>query len=307
MLRSRSFLYLGLVATLAACGGGSSDGPRTGSLSVGITDAPVDDVYDLAISITGITVKPQNGDQISFTFDPAREIHLLDLTDGVTEMLLVNEPIPAGAYNWIRFDVDETNSYVMPDEGGMLPLRIPSDKLRFVSGLTITVNRLTSFVVDWDVRKGLTDPVGQEGYLLRPAFRVTDTNEYATIAGTVADRLVEDDLETDGCSPYDPEALEGSVVYLYNLMPLEGDFDDIFMSDTIEEGPIATTQVNWDGDMTFYQYRIDYVSPGDYTLAYTCQGLSDTPDGQEDIEFRSFVDVTIVSPEPQDVLDADFP
>ena len=306
MLPLRSFLYLGLAAALAACGGsGSSDDPQNGSLSVGITDAPVDDVYDLVVSITGITVKPQNGEQISFTFDPAREIHLLDLTDGVTEMLLVNEPIPAGAYNWIRFDVDETKSYVFPDEEGMLPLRIPSDKLRFVSGLTITVNRLTSFVVDWDVRKGLTDPVGQEGYLLRPAFRVIDTTEYAAIAGTVADSLVEDDLDVGGCSPYDPETLGGNVVYLYNQTPDGGDFDDIFMSDTLEEGPITTAQVNWDEDMTFYQYRIDYVSPGAYTLAYTCQGVSDTPDGQEEIEFRSFVVVTIDA-DPQDVLDANF-
>ena len=59
-----------------------------------------------------------------------------------------------------------------------------------------------------------------------------------------------------------------------------------------------------------YSYRIDYVSPGSYTLAFTCQGLTDQPDTDEDIEFRAFVDVTIEHPDsgamPADVTDADF-
>jgi hypothetical protein len=54
-----------------------------------------------------------------------------------------------------------------------------------------------------------------------------------------------------------------------------------------------------------YSYRIDFVGPGDYTLAFTCQGLADEPDEDADIEFRAFVDVTIAET-PVDVLDANF-
>lgn len=308
MLKSSKYLFLFFAAALIGCGGGSDDPDplQTGTLSVGITDAPIDEVFEVVVAVTGVTAKPQNGPQISWSFDPARQIRLLDLTGGVNESLIVNEPVPAGAYNWIRFDVDEANSYVrLTESGGQIPLRVPSDRLRFVSGFTITVNQLTSFMVDWDVRKGLTDPVGQLSVTLRPAFRVTDMTAYAAIGGTVADGLVEDDRDTGGCGDLDPNTLAGNVVYLYNQMPHDATFDDIYIDDVLEEGPIATTPVRWNGDMTGYEYRIDFVSPGDYTLAFTCQGASDSPETQDDIVFRSFVDAVGLS-HGADQLDRNF-
>lgn len=307
-------LSLLLIAALSACGGGSSDdgGPEFGSLSLALTDAPIDHVEEVWVRFTGVTVKPQDAEQIHFDFgDNPVDVDMLTLTGGNTQHLLVNERVPAGPYNWMRFEVDDSDiafSYVIPEAGGRVPLRVPSDALRFVSGFTVTVNRETSFVIDWVIRKALTDAVGRGEYQLRPAFRVTDATAYAAISGTVHPDLIE--LDSDACDS-DPQTLAGNTVYLYPDMSgaPEADFDDIYVTEALEEGPLTTANVAWDDAMN-YSYRIDYVSPGSYTLAFTCQGLTDQPDTDEDIEFRAFVDVTIEHPDsgamPADVTDADF-
>lgn len=310
LLRSAA---LGLAAlALVACGSGSGSDDEFGSLSVALTDAPIDHVQEVHLRFTGVTLKPQNGPQISIDFgDQPIDVDLLSLTEGRTQALLSNQRVPAGPYNWIRFEVDEDPmyTYVLPDEGGQIDLNVPSDNLRFVSGFTVLVNGETSFIFDWVARKGLTDPVGRDEYQLRPAFRVIDAAEYAAIAGTVHPDLI--DLETESCNN-DPETLAGNTVYLYNSMSeaSESEFDDIYITDSLEEGPITTANVEWNEAMN-YVYRIDFVPPGSYTLAFTCQGLSDDPDEDADIEFRSFVDVAIVASDtegemPEDVLDANF-
>jgi hypothetical protein len=303
MRQIKNLLLAATMLSFAACGGGS-DGNDQGTLSLALTDAPVDNVAEVWLRFTGVTVKPQDSGQITFDFsDEPIEVDLLTLTEGRTQALISDQRVPAGPYNWIRFEVDNSYGYVIDEMGHRHDLSVPSERLRFVSGFTVTVNRETSFIIDWVARKALTDPVGRDEYLLRPAFRVVDATAYAAIAGIVHPDLIE--LDSEGCNN-DPETLAGNTVYLYNSMTdaPESDFDDIYLTDSLEEGPLTTANVVWDEGMN-YGYRIDFVGPGDYTLAFTCQGLSDEPDEDADIEFRAFVDVTIAET-PVDVLDADF-
>jgi len=60
MPRCRNALIALSAATLvAACGGGSST--SMGSLSVGITDMPVDDAERVVIAVAGLAIKPEGG------------------------------------------------------------------------------------------------------------------------------------------------------------------------------------------------------------------------------------------------------
>jgi hypothetical protein len=326
MIRSgRTLLFVlltALTALLAACGGGSNSSD-TGTVTVGLTDAPVDDVLKLDVSFVGITAKPQNGKQISWTFSPPREIDLMSLQNGESEILLDNEELPAGPYNWIRLDINPepgTSTAMLESNGQTLPIdvNVPSERLRFVSGFVVTADKQTAFMIDWDVRRSLSLPTGLDVAQLRPAWRVTDMATYASIGGTVADALVEDNPDT--CDPVDPNdtnSLQGKVVYLY---PREDGqdvaYDDIYVTDTADEGPMATTPVVWNADMTGYEYRFDYLparDPNDpesqvrnYALAFTCQGASDEPGVQnDDMVFRSYVDVDDLV-DGQDQLDANF-
>ena len=68
------------VAALSSCGGRSSD-PETGSLSVNLTDAPVDGAAN------------------------TKSIDLLKLQNGVTGVLTQGAAVPAGDYDWMRLKV----------------------------------------------------------------------------------------------------------------------------------------------------------------------------------------------------------
>lgn len=147
-----------------------------------------------------------------------------------------------------------------------------------MSGFTITANQNTSFVIDWDLRKGLTDPVGRDGLFLRPALRIVDMTEHGSIAGSVADPLVNDmscvnDLAED----------KGNLVYVFegpDAVPA-----DISGS---EQDPLATGIVRQDPDAaSAYTYSVAFLSPGEYTVAFTCQGLDEDPEVLDGLAFSA--------------------
>ena len=256
---------------LTACGGSGSSSPAQGTLSVQITDAPVDGVIGVTVEFTGITVKPQNGSQLGFVFDAPTSFDLATLTQDNTAMLLNDQTLPAGEYNWIRLDVNadcdtEFDSFVDEDSGGMVELRVPSASgLQLGNGFVVTANQNTSFVIDWDLRLGLNDPVGSSCYKLKPSLRIIDMTEHGAIAGTVDPSLISDPSCTS-----DPNTEAGNVVYVYEgagVVP-----DDI---DDIDPEPVTTANVRMDSMTGNYEYVAAFLSPGLYTAAFTCQGQDD--------------------------------
>jgi hypothetical protein len=296
MIRSlatpRSAAAVGCAFVLAACGGGSSS-TGTGALSLYVTDAPVDDVAEVWVQFTGVQVKPRSGPAIEFVFDDPVDIDLLSLQGENYAPLLVDAELTAGEYEWISLSVNAEfdtvmDSYVVPDSGGQVELRVPSGSqsgLRLVSGFTMTVNGNTRFVIDWDLRKALTLPTGQPGYFLRPALRITDLTDYGTLSGIVDDALVmaagcENDLAED----------RGNVVYVF-----EG--ADVTPADIAGEttDPLTTAVVAQDPQAAgAYTYWVPFLSPGDYTVAFTCQGLIDDPEADDGLTFVQPQNATVI-------------
>ena len=153
----------------------------------------------------------------------------------------------------------------------MVELRVPSGDqqgLRLVSGFTVTANQNSSFMIDWDLRKGLTNPVGQVGYFLRPALRITEMTRHGTIAGTVADALV----LAEGCLN-DLAEDRGNLVYVFEgagVVPADIDGSN---NDPLTSGAVAVDS----SAAGAYTYSVPCLSPGQYTVAFPCQGLSDDP------------------------------
>lgn len=279
---------------LAACGGGGGgDGlssARDGRIAIGITDAPIDDVLEVNVQFTGVTLKPASGDPIEIEFDQPRDIDLLSLTNGTTAELLPETVVPAGEYNWIRLAVNAQFDNVF-DSYAVLPigqaeLQVPGGSqtgLQLVSGFTVLAGSQTNLVIDWDLRQALVDPVGQPGLFLRPALRITDMAEYGDLEGIVAPALIQD----VSCSN-DLAADTGNAVYLYTGAGVTpGDIADA------SEPPFTTAMVEQDIASGEYVYRISFLPPGDYTAAFTCQASDDLADTDDDIEFAATQDVTI--------------
>ncbi|MFU8817285.1 MAG: DUF4382 domain-containing protein [Pseudomonadales bacterium] len=299
----RAVAGLGCALLLAACGGGSGGaGPDAGSgaLSIYITDAPVDSVEEVWVQFSGVQVKPRSGPALDFSFDDPITLDLLALQGENHAPLLVDAELPAGEYNWIALAVNadfdsQLDSYVVTDTGAHVELRVPSGSqsgLRLVSGFTITANRNTSFMIDWDLRRALIKAPGQPGYLLRPALRITDLTEYGSIAGSVDDALLMDagcrnDLATD----------QGNLVYVYEGADVEPtDIADAYT------GPLATARVAQDDQAAgAYTYSVPFLSPGDYTVAFTCQGLEDDPEATDDLVFVQPQNATVVNAQTTEV------
>jgi hypothetical protein len=309
-LLKRVVFVAAMALLLAACGGGGGgDGggggaaplANTGALSLGITDAPVDDLYAVWVTFTSVIIQPADGSDrivVDVTDDQGngKSIELKALGQGKTEMLLDEYPLPAGDYSWVRLVIDPLKTYVVEDEGGAeLLLDCPSctkSGLKLNRPFNMEARGWVAFTIDFDLRKSITlrqrnKPNPQDyDYMLRPTLRILDTEiASAFIHGTVTDVRSEQS---------NPDTPAGCMVYVYT-----GDVetDDICMTqddppvDCPTDGarPHTEADVALDTDDGFYKYRTGFLYPDLYTLALVCE--DDDPLLDEDLLFIGRVTV----------------
>jgi len=303
-LRTVFLPAISMLFILSGCGGGGGGSSDTtaaaepvessGTLTLLLTDAAVDTAIEVWVEFSGVEIKPQDGESFRIDFEAPLKFDLLQLSGDNTAALLQDETMPAGGYNWIRLDVnaDEDgifDSFVMTELGEMIELEVTSQNgLQLVSGFTVPAGGNVSFVIDWDLRKGLTIPKGvnKDSWKLRPALRITDLSVVGEISGTITDALVADESCTN-----DLAEDTGNAVYLF-----EG--PDVTPEDihTEETDPISTALVEQD-ENGLYRYAMAFVSPGDYTISFTCQSLDDESDVNDEIQFAESANVTIIADE----------
>ncbi len=271
-----------LVPFLIACGGGGS-GQKSGKLSLGVTDAPVDQADAVVVTFVAIELLDAQG-AVSQTFDldPPQSIDLLTLQGNNSALLVQNVDVPAGVYEDIRLTLDTENancqnltapfaSYISID-GTESPLVVPSggqSGLKVRGPLTIATGGSASYVIDFDLRKSIAQRGNTGCFNLRPVLRVVDTSEIGSLTG-----LVDGDLLVDENCTADPLTGAGAAIYLFagtNVTP-----DDV---DGIAPEPLAsallTAQPDESGD---FSYTIGFLPAGDYTAAFTCTAADDDPE-----------------------------
>ena len=310
-------LLIGSTAMLSACGGSSSSGGSDSSTSFSVTDAPVDDVESVKVTFSRIDLMPaeDGAEVISYTFDePVTIDNLLALTGNDAEPILEDAEVPPGDYRWLRIFVDGgmPNSSVVPELGNETDLFIPGQQngnpngnprfLQLNTGFTVAAGSRSDFTIDFVLRKGLTKPANADYYLLRPAMRLVNNIEVGTIAGSVAETVIND----PNCSP-----LEGNgSVYLYDgdLNAAEQTPDDYYdpQGDGTDDGaaarPLASAEV-LQNDSGEYRFTIGFVAQTDagYSVAYTCEPDNDAPESDDDIAFTEVIAVDVVAGETSNV------
>lgn len=284
-----------MALSLTACGGG---GAGTGSATVGVTDAPVDGASDVVVQFTGLEIQPASGERRSFTFtDEAgkivpKTINLLDLQNGLRDLLLDKEQLPAGQYNWIRLLVTAEadgvyDSYITID-GSQHELRIPSGAetgLKLNRPFTIREGQTTDLTIDFDLRKSVHLPMnGEEVYVLRPTLRLVQTAAAGSVAGTIDPAV----FSSQTCSSIQPPEA-GYAVYVFQGSGIAP--DDV---DANDPEPVTTAKVTYDGSA--YAYKAAFLEAGDYTVAVTCQADLDDPVADDaNVTFVGAANVTITA------------
>ena len=271
------------LAVVSGCGGGSSSTdtptatPAKGILTLGVTDAPVDDAAKVVVQFDGVTVKRAGAEDLTFNFE-ARQIDLLALQGGGAELLLDGVELDAGQYESIRLLVNaERNtmdSYVELPDTNQISLFVPSGSqsgLKLNDSFTVLAGGSTSLTIDFDLRKSLVNPRGQSDYFLKPRLRLIDNSESGEITGTVDEALI----TTEGCS-------DVASVYIFPAdVTLDG-VDDIDIAEEGEEDiggpdPLVTATVTM-SDEGVYSYMAAFIPSGDYVLGLTCQADLDQMD-----------------------------
>ena len=157
----------------------------------------------------------------------------------------INEAvIEPGSYEWLAMDIAAErgvrDSYVLTETGGEeeIELRVPSGRVRLVSGFEVPANQAVRLLFDWDMRQGLVYPPGQGQYLLKPAFRMLDVTAYGVLQGTIAAATVGTSLDpaANNCAADDNVDLDvGNVVYVFAGAVTPDDVDGT-------DDPVATIE-----------------------------------------------------------------
>ena len=269
-------------------GGNSSNGPSTGLLSLHITDAPVDNADHVFVEFTGVEIQSSSGNRTNFNFSPPRQIDLLSLHGGGSEVILDREILPSGNYNWVRLkvnaDCDELDSYIEINNIRH-PMWIPSGSqtgLKLVRGFHLPADGIADFTIDFDLRKSVNNPEGQgnctENYKLKPALRIVNNTEVGSIAGTVNPTLITATTCRGGNAVY--------VFQNHDIVP-----DDV---DEIIPDPITTAIVSLN-TMRDYVYRGSFLGAGNYTIAFTCQAENDNPETDDQLDFVGTSNVSVTA------------
>jgi hypothetical protein len=289
-----------LIGLLTACSDGSS-GPGVGDLSLGVTDAPVDEAEHVYVQFSGVEVKPKNGDSITIDYydqsDPpqptTKTFDLLALRGGLREFLLDGHTLPAGDYSWVRLKVNANadgvyDSYIVIS-GSQYELNVPSGDesgLKINRPFSIPSGGSVDLTIDFDLRKSVLNPNGATYggvpvYYLRPTLRMVTTENAGYIHGTL------DSAVFTGLSCSAPET--GYAVYVFSgsgIMP-----DDL---DGADADPVTTTPLEL-ADSGDYTYRTALLAPGDYTVAATCEADNDDPETDDAINFVGTTSTTVSS------------
>lgn len=309
MIRNMLLGVFILVGLMACSNSSSSGGDGLGSLTLGVTDAPVDEALAVVVEFTGVHLKGQNGDDpvTVIEFEQPKVIDLLDLQGPNNELLVEDFSLAAGDYQWIRLQVVANGEYTEPEAGDIdghgvgsyleresagggtekVPLRVPSGSqngLKLVDGFRIDDFGKTRFTIDFDLRKAIHDPVGQDYFELRPALRMVETETVGHISGFIDPLLLESDT---GCLGAEPDDLEGVAVYAFLAGQAVED-----MQSTEGLGPLTTALVSYDNNA--YQYAFGFLDSGEYILALSCDAELDDSDSDDDITFLSQIDQVFV-------------
>jgi len=269
---------------LGGCGGGDGADPTTpasGTLNLRITDAPIDAAAEVVVVFTGLELHGASGDDVRIDFPNPRSIDLLKLQDGVTSALTDGLTVPAGDYQWMRLIVSaeknsQSSSYIKLLTGEQYPLWIPSGAesgLKLMRPFTVAQGGTTRLLIDFDLRKSITAPPGQDpNYIMRPALRVLDELQAGTIEATV-------DLAALAAAQLGEGAPVGECaagVYLFAGGAATPDDQDGEEADGAD--PVVYEPVAYDGANTTVTATIPFVAVGTYTLAATCDFDVDAAD-----------------------------
>lgn len=251
----------------------------TSTLDLKITDGPVDIASNVWIKFESVELKPEGRDAQVIEIDKDA-IDLLSLPGSVSEYLLEGIEIDAGDYEWIKLNIDASESYIhFQGVGELIRFDLPiasgfEDGLTIADGFSVEGGSKTSLTIDFDLRKSIISNAEQTEYQLKPSLRMVEDSNAGHIRGTVSGSFIAD-----------TDCVDKGVVYAFR----DGDeLTDI----SATGGPVASSVVGIGALYTTFE--IGFLPTGSYVVAHTCDASIDDPEIDGDtVEFSSGLVVVV--------------
>ncbi|WP_138429569.1 DUF4382 domain-containing protein [Fodinibius saliphilus] len=227
----------------------SSDGD-TGTMTVEMTDAPIDSADAVNVFIERVEVESQDGSGWITLNEPQQEYNLLDLVNGATSVIGTSE-LEAGTYNQIRLILSGTGHSVVVD-GKPYSMKAPGGQQ---TGVKLNINAEIEpdieyvLLLDFEASRSVTK-AGESGkYVLKPVIDAKEKAITGNIAGTVdpieAEPVVYAIANSDTLASTIADTADGE----FKLIGLEEGAYDVSVnprndsySETIEEGVNVTVE-----------------------------------------------------------------
>lgn len=263
---------------LASCGGGSVHG-----VNLAITDAPIDLASSVNISFSQIELSGPEVAPTVLDISPTQAIDLYQLQGGLAQTIVTAIQAQPGHYTTVTLTiVADPNSgqsnILLPD--GLHILYIPagvSPRVQIPVRFDLASGGDVNLTADFDLRKSIVpDPNDPTKYLLIPAIRAVVNDQSGAITGEVGSELV--------------TCLQPAV-YVYSGHVTPTDVDITAPAGSVQ--PIATALVGLNQTSSRYNFTVGFLPPGDYTVAYTCEGPLDVANQANSIKFTKVVTATV--------------
>ena len=263
-----------------------------GVLSLGISDASVEELKQIVIEIDRITLRRTGTVDIAidrFTIDA------LDLTDvdsfqvdllsyrGRNQLLIIDElELTRGTYNEVLLEVKDEDinfSFVEESDGSLSILNVANGGLS-LPGLEISSGS-QQYTIEIGLAQALEYDQDSETYLLTDnGVRLENNATAASLSGRVDSSLFD---TATGCDSK-PDPLAGNRIYIYSGTTLaDNALADVFRSGgetTVPDNaqaPYAVAALIENVLTAGWDYAFGYLPAGDYTLAFACNAAADDP------------------------------
>lgn len=291
-LRTAIVIFLG--ALLSACGSSSSDSTNTSDVSIRFSDAPVDDLDVVMITVDklifnrsgeDIEVDTFTSEELNLIDSDTFQLNLLDFQGLESSLVLDSVTLPVGDYQNLRIVIQDGENTYAQETGDTehKDLKVPSSELK-LGAFSVNETSSQTFVIEFGLRQAMTYNPGPDRYILKPrGVRIVRLADAAAISGNV-------DLSTASCQTTDDTTL-AHIAYLYqghdlntsllgDVFVREEDLDeseskvagtdyDADVADNII-APIVATMIDENGD-----YLFSYLDEGEYTVAISCNAQED--------------------------------
>lgn len=281
------------------------DAKPEGELDLFVTDAPAEQVSQVRVTLSRVELEEDDGSLQELDLDNTEISNLLALRGEDAEHILRRAVIPAGRYRSLRiYFSDQTGANrVIELAGGEFPLLFASQSsgagsegfLEISTDFDIPEDGRRRLTLDIDLLRGLTKP--EPGfYRLIPVLRLVDNDQSGSFFGDVEATLINaDDCDNDNAA--DEGRGRGNLVYVYEGHDQTvGDIHIDQNGDPLNDNnPLTVAPVRRAVGDSLWQYEVGFLPAGDYTLAFTCQGLSEAPLTLQALRFDRTLNASVSS------------